>query len=312
MCKSKGGISGLHMEKFSRYSLPFLMVVIVASLALSYPVLAQSNQTSYTVNLTYLTVNLSYPSQVLPGDNVVVNLQASAKRSLDSISLNVQIFYSNGSTLHQVASASADSNYMNSGESLSKTIQFTIPQDAPRTSLVASLTENVQSAYYAYSYAFYPMNYNYSSSNCYYYPDWYYYDYGYCNYNYGYPFYPYYYPYPSDTYSTITDSGVAPLSYIKATTPEYTALQSQYQSLQQQLQQNQAENQQLNQTLQSAQNTIAQQNATIANLHQEFNSSRQTTSTFEVAAIGFAAVAVGVFVAFLRKGKAQPKPKPNP
>ena len=300
------------MENLSQCSFPILAAVIVVSLALSNPVVAQTNQTSYSVNLNYLTVHLSYPSQVLPGDNIVVNLQAIVKRSLDSVSLNIQIFYSNGSSLHQVASASADSNYMNSGESFSKTIQFTIPQDAPRTSLVASLTENVQSAY-AYSYAFYPMNYNYSPSNCYYYPNWYYYDYGYCNYDYGYPFYTdYYSPYLSDTYSTITDGGVAPLSYIKATTPEYTALQSQYQSLQQQLQQSQAENQQLNQTLQNAQNTIAQQNATIVNLNQQLSSSRQTTGTFGVAAAGFAAVAVGVFVAFLRKSKAKPEPKPNP
>jgi hypothetical protein len=203
------------MTKFVHYTLLFLLIVLVASLALNYPVLAQSSQTSYTVNLNYLTVNLSYPSQVLPGDNVSVNVQASAKRSLDSVSLNVQIFYSDGSALHQVGSATVNSNYMNSGSRMTKTIQFTIPQDAPRTALVASVTENVQSTYYGYSSAFYPMNYNnynYSSSNCYYYPDWYYYDYGYCNYNYGYPYYPYYYAYPSDSYDTITDSGVAPVS----------------------------------------------------------------------------------------------------
>jgi exonuclease VII large subunit len=294
------------MKEFSKSALLFLVIVILAFLALSHPVLAQSSQASYTANLNYLTVNLSYPSQVLPGDNVVVNLQASAKRSLDSVTLTVQIFYSDGGALHQVASATANSNYMDSGGSLSKTIHITIPQDAPRTSLVASLTENVQSTYYAYSYAFYPMNYNYSSSNCYYY------DYGYCNYNYGYPYYPYYYAYPSDSYSTITDSGVAPLSYIKAPTPEYTALQSQYQSLQQQLQQSQAQYQQLQQNLQNSQNTIAQQNATIANLNQQLSSSKQTTGTFEVAAAGFAVVAVGILVAFLRKGKGPPLPKPTP
>ncbi len=297
------------MSKFPRYGLLFFVFAVVISIAFSPTVLAEASQASYTVNLNYLTVNVTYPSQVLPGDNVTVNVQATAKRSLDFVTLNVQIFYSDGNALHQVTSTSANSNYMNSGASMSKSLQFTVPQDAPRTSLVASLTEDVQSTYGAFAYSFYAMDYN--SSNCYYYPDWYYYDYGYCNYYGAYPYYPYYYAYPSGSYSTVTDSGVSPLSYIKAPTPEYTMLQSQYQSLQQQIEQSQAQNQQLNQSLQNAQNTIAQQNATISDLNQQLGSSRQTAGTFGVAAAAFAVAAVGIFVAFLRKRKGQSQPKPG-
>lgn len=290
------------MSKSTHYLLLALILsTILASFAYSHPVLAQSNQITFTTNLTYLTVKLSYPSEVMPGDSVTVNLVANAKKTLGSVSLTTQIFYSDGSNLHQLTSATVSNNYMSGGGSLSKQIQFTVPQDAPRTSLVASLSESVQITSYSYYYS--PYYYNYSNPNCYYY----YYYYGSCTY-YGYS-YPYTYAYPSSPYSTTTDSAIAPLSYIKATTPEYISLQSQYQALQQQLAQSQAENQQLNQDLQNAQNTNAQQNATIANLNQQLSSRQGTVSGLEVAAAALAVIAIGLFAALMRKGKAGPPAK---
>lgn len=125
------------MKGVPRYvCLILLLSVMVASILYVRPVAAQSSQITYTVKLSYLSVQLSYPSQVMPGDNVTVYLQASAKNRINSVALSLQIFYSDGNSLHQLAWTTVSNNnynYMNSGSSLSKQIQFTIPQDAPRT-----------------------------------------------------------------------------------------------------------------------------------------------------------------------------------
>jgi len=283
-----------------------ILVFAILMVALSVVVVAhaQAAQTSYTVNLSYFTVQMTYPSQVNPGELVTVNMQANAKNSFSSASLTAQIFYVDGNSLHQLTSVTLNNNgYVNSGSALNKQITFTVPQNAPRTSLFASITENVQTAY-ANSY-YYPANYNYSSPYCYYDV--------YCGY--GYNYYPYsssYYAYPSNSYSTATDSGVAPLSYIKAQTPEYIALQSQYQTAEQQLNQTQAQNQQLQQQLQNAQNTLAQRNATIANLNQQLNTNQNTNTTLEAAAggLGILAIIFGAFAVHYR-GKSKPQAQPS-
>jgi Tfp pilus assembly protein FimV len=284
----------------------------MVALSLAAVVHAQAAQTTYTLNLNYFTVQMTYPSQVNPGDTMTVNMQANAKNSFSSASLTAQIFYVDGNSIRQLTSATVSNNgYMNSGSSLSKQITFTVPQNAPRTSLAASVTENVQSTYASYNY--YPAYYNSSSPYCYYSPDYYYYYYGYCNYSYTY--YPYsysYYSYPSYVSSTASDSGVAPLSYIKAQTPEYTALQSQYQTAEQQLNQSQAQNQQLQQQLQNAQNTIAQRDTAIANLNQQLSSNQSKNTTLEAAAggLGVLAIILGAFAVHYR-GKSQPQPQPS-
>jgi NADH:ubiquinone oxidoreductase subunit B-like Fe-S oxidoreductase len=71
--------------------------------------------------------------------------------------------------------------------------------------------------------------------------------------------------YPSYSYGTSTDQAIAPLSYIKATTPEFVALQSGYQKLQQQVNQTQSQNRQL-------QITASQQSAAINQLNQQLAS----------------------------------------
>jgi hypothetical protein len=268
------------------------LVILVATISLSPFAFAQSNQTTYSLNMTYLTVQLTYPSEVLPGDSVTVNIQATAKSRINSASLTAQIFYPDTSSLHQLASTTLTSNYyMNSGSSLSKQIQFTIPTNAPRTSLVAVLTEKVQAVYASYYY-YYPAYHNYSYPYCYYYG---YYDYCYYSYTY----------YPAYSYATLTDSGVAPLSYVKATTPEYVSLQSQYQNLtsqyqslqsqlqavQQQLAQSQTQNQQLAQNIQNQQNTLAQRDSTIASLNQQLSLTQNTNATCEAVAVGLAIIA---------------------
>jgi hypothetical protein len=284
-----------------------ILAILVASLAFSQPVVAQSAQSNFTVNLTYLTVQLSYPAQVSPGATVTVNMQANTKSSsISSVSLTAQIYYATGVDLRQLTTATVVKNTY-SGNSLTKQVQFSIPQDALRTSLMAVLTEQVQTFYATYYY--YPTAHNNSSSYCYYSPYWSYNCYyGYAN--------------PSYSIDTSTDSGVAPLSYIVATTPEYTSLQSQYQSiqsqyqtaqqqyqaLQQQLAQSQAQNQELNQNLQNAQNSSAQKDASITNLNQQLNTTQNTMTILEFAVAGFAILTVAFGAMALRKGKGQPQP----
>jgi len=318
-----------------------ILVVLAASLSYSQFAIAQSAQSSYAVNLTYLSVQLSYPSQVMPGDSVTVNLQATAKQNIASLSLVAQVYYSDGTNLRQLASATFNSNNMNNGGSFSKQIQFTVPQDAPRTSLVATFTENVKTAYVNYYY--YPAQ-SYSSSpycyydqhhayHCrYYYTDYYNYSSPYCYYDsyYGYYCQYYYMAYPSYTYATATDTGVAPLSYIKSTTPEYVSLQSQYQSLQQQLAQSQAQNQQLEtqnqqlhtqnqqlqQNLQDAQNTNSQKETTISSLNQQLSASQGVNATLETTTVGLVVVVIVLIAltAYLYGARSKPQSNvpPNP
>jgi regulator of replication initiation timing len=309
-----------------------ILVILVASLSYSQFAIAQSAQSSYTANLTYLTVQLSYPSQVMPGDSVTINLQATAKQNIASLSLAAQVYYSDGTNLHQLASATFNSDYMNNGGSFSKQIQFTVPQDAPRTSLFTTLTEDVKTAYVNYYY--YPA-YNYSySPYCYYdqhhyycqyyYTGYYNYSSPYCNYDQYYGYYcQYYMAYPSYTYATTTDTGLAPLSYIKATTPEYVSLQSQYQSLQQQLaqsqsqnQQLQTQNQQLQQNLQNAQNSNSQKETTISSLNQQLSTSQGINGMLEATTAGLAVIAIvlGALAAYFYRGRNRPQSNvpPNP
>ena len=264
-----------------------IVLALLTSIAYGQSVAAQPTQSTYTVNLAYMSVQVSFPSEVLPGDSVTVSLQANSKSNANVATLTATIYYADGTNLHQLASATLGNNYyMSSSGTLSKQIQFSIPQDAPRTSLIAILSENVQVAYYSYSY-YYPSYYyyNYSSPYCYYYP--------YCYNDYGYAYY------PSYSYSSSSDSGIAPLSYIKATTPEYVSLQTEYQMVQQQLAQSQAENQQLKQNLQDTQNTLAQKNSTIAALNQQLSSAQSMIGELEVISIVLAiiAIALGIFSA---------------
>jgi hypothetical protein len=274
-----------------------VLFAVLASISLTQPTYAQSMQVS-TANLTYLNVQATYPSEVLPANSVSVHVQATAKSSIELLSLTAQIYYADGASLRQLTTSTIASNvYMSNGYQVSKDIQVTVPQDAPRTSLIAQFSEKVQSNYYNYYYSPYIYYYGYNDSYPYY--------------RYYYHSYPYYYygAYSAYSYSTATDGGVAPLSYIKATTPEYITLQTEYQMLQQQLAQSQDQNQQLQQNLQNAQNTITQQNAAIANLNQQLSSAETMVGTLQVVSIALAglAIALGVVTVCLARGKSRNK-----
>jgi hypothetical protein len=205
----------------------------------------------------------------MPGDNVTVTVQVNPIGNGAYLqSLTATIYYVDASGLHQLATENLASSNSPNGYSYSRpyTSSFSgsftvnVPLNAPRTSLVAVFSETAQSYYYGYGG----------------------YAYGY-NIDYGlpwdYPSYSYSAP-PSYAYTSRTDQAIAPLSYIKANTPEIVTLQSENQKLQQQLNQSQAQNRQL-------QTAISQQNATIDQLNQRY--------TILALALGILAAALAIF-----------------
>jgi len=267
---------------------PIVLLVILASIFATRSVLAQTSQVTSTVSLSHLNVQLTYPSQVLPGQSVTINLTAQAKDNFQLTSLAVQVYLADQSNLRQLLSTTVTQNtVMTSGNQINKQIQVTVPSDASRTSLVALVTESVGLTSNSYAYGNpYWNGYNnwYGTSYPYYYysnPSIYYGSY-------------YFGSYVSSNYQSSSDNAIAPLSYVLATTPEYAALQSQYQQLQAQNQQFQTQNQHLLQQLQALQNSTAQKDSTINNLNNQLSSARTTTTLVGIVAVVLAIAVVAL------------------
>ena len=138
-------------------SIRFLVTVAVLVLSGSSlsQVLAQQTQASYTVNLSSFTLQVTYPSEVMPGENITVNVQASPKTSGAYLqTLTATVYYGDASGLHTIATQTIVSNAGNgygsySTGSFSKSFTVNVPQDAPRTSLIALFSETVQANYYS-------------------------------------------------------------------------------------------------------------------------------------------------------------------
>jgi len=278
---------------------PIVILVILASIFATQSAFAQSNQVTSTVSLSHLNVQLTYPSQVLPGQSVTINLTAQAKDSFQLTSLTVQVYLADQNNLRQLLSTTvAQNTMMTSGNQINKQIQVTAPSDAPRTSLVALVTESVGMTASSYSY---PYAYPYWGG----YGNWYGYAYGsYPYYYYGYPSVYYYYS-PYANYQSSSDNGIAPLSYVLATTPEYVALQSQYQQLQ-------AQNQHLQQQLQASRNSTAQKDSTINNLNDQLSSARATTTLVGVVAVVLAIAVVALAALHFKPTKTAETESPPP
>ena len=206
----------------------------------------------------------------MPGDNVTVTVQGNRVGNGAYLqSLTATIYYADASGLHQLATENLTSNLTSPNgysysrpytTSFSKSFMVNVPQNASRTSLVALFSETAQSYYYGYGGYAYGYGINYGAP-------WEYPSYSYSS--------PLSYPHTSTT-----DQAIAPLSYIKANTPEIVTLQSENQKLQQQLNQSQAQNRQL-------QTAISQQNATIDQLNQRY--------TILALALGILAAALAIF-----------------
>ena len=200
-----------------------LFVTLAVLLSLSVPglVFAQPAQVSYTANLNWFSLQVTYPSEVMPGDTFNVSVQGTPKGSSVYLqNLTAAIYYVDAAGLHQLVSQILVSNpasaygysygyYGAPAGSFSESFPVTVPQDAPRTSLVATFSESTLYNNYApYYYGPYPFSY----------------------WLMGNPIFYSYYP----SYTATADQAIAPLSYIKATTPEYVTLQSEYRMVQQQ------------------------------------------------------------------------------
>jgi len=288
-----------------KYVVPVALLLILASIFGTQSAFAQNDQATSTVILNYLTVSLTYPAQVTPGQSVSINVTAQAKETFELASLNVQVYSADQNVLRSLLSTTVIANtLMLSGEQVNKEIQVTVPSGALRTSLVAQVTESVGATYPygslgSYTYSYNP--YNYPSAYPYYpyaYSPYYYYGYGYS---------PYYSTYAPYTYSNPagSDDAITSLSYILAPTPEYVALQSQNQQLQ-------SQNQQLQQQLQALQNSTAQKDSTINSLNSQLSSVQGTTMVVEIIAVILAIAVVAVTALHLkstRTSNATPPPK---
>ena len=271
---------------------PKVLLIIVASIFVTQPAFAQSNQATSTITLNHLNVQLTYPAQVLPGQFANINVTAQAKDSFQLTSLTLQVYLTDREDLRQLLSTTlAQNTMMQTGDQINKQVQVSVPSDAPRTSLVVQVNESANTSTSSYPYN---ANAPYWTGNYYPYPYLSWYGNGYY---YSYMYAPSYYSssYPSYYNQPTSDNAIAPLSYVAAPTPEYIALQSQYQQLQ-------TQNQQLRQLLQTLQNSIAQKDSSIAqkdgtihNLNNQLASAQGTTILLEVIAVilAIALAAVG-------------------
>jgi hypothetical protein len=228
-------------------ALPISAVLLIL-VSLFNSTFGQPTQASYTLKLNSFSLQVTYPSEVMPGDNVTVTVQCNPVGSGAYLQiLTATIYYADAIGLHQVATENLASNSPDTYSysrpyttSFTKNLTVNVPQNAPRTSLVALFSETVHFYYYGYGRYAYGYGINYDLP-------------------WMYPSYSYSSP-PSYPYTSTTDQAIAPLSYVKGNTPEIVTLQSEIQTLQQQLKQSQAQIQQL-------QSTISKQNATIDQLN---------------------------------------------
>ncbi|HUK27088.1 MAG TPA: hypothetical protein VLV31_01575 [Candidatus Acidoferrales bacterium] len=290
-----------------RLIVPVVLLAVLVSIFTIHPALAQGGQTaSSTVVLNHLNVQLAYPSQVLPGESVTVNLTAQAKDNFVLSSLTMQVYSADTDNLHQLLSTIVASNtIMLSGQQINKQIQVNVPSSASRTSLIAQLSETVGTTG-STSYPFNPYAYPYSYGNGYWYQYGAYPTYPYYYYGYSYSPTTYYPIYPASNYNIQggSDNGIAPLSYILATTPEFVTAQSQNQQLLNQ-------NQQLQQEIQQLQNSTAQKDNTISNLNNQLSSAQGTTIVAEIVAVILAIALVAVAAIHFKSTKATTKESPT-
>jgi hypothetical protein len=286
-----------------------VVAVVLISFSLFGAAFGQSAQASYTVKLNRFSLLVTYPAEVLPGDKVTVSVQGTPTGSAVYLqSLTVTVYYADVSGLHQLPTVSlfdspnAYNNYVTYGYntgSFNKNFTVNVPENVPRTSLVAIFSETVQPNYY--NYGGYTYNYPYYYTNPYTYQ--------------GNPYYPYYYPYSqyytspayypysygtSSPYSYSSDQAVAPLSYVKANTPESVTLASENQMLQQELGQVQSQNQEL-------QSKVSQQDATINQQSQQLAGVNGTVQTYQALALGLGVLSVILLAFSISRRKSKPE-----
>ena len=290
-----------------------IAALLVASFSLFNSVYAQSTQ--YAVKLSAYSLLVTCPAEVIPGETVTFNVQGNPTvNGVYLQSLTATIYYTDQTGIRQLqteslvvsSSPNAYNNYVSYGYygPFNKNFTVNVPDNATATPLVSIFSESVMPKYqgwnpYSPSYPYYQSHFNIPTSYPYYayYP--YYLSYPYLPaYPYSYPpnpsyAYPQYPPSYSSTSGYGSDQAVASLSYVKASMPESSTVQSENQMIQQQLNQTQAANQEL-------QARLSQQNSTIIQLTQQVTAVSGTVQMYQWMTFTFALLAV-VILAFTIK-----------
>jgi len=165
-------------------------------------------------SLAYFDVDVAYPISGKPGETITISITATAKKDCEVQDLFVEFFaYSASGDPRSIGSTSIMKQVsVVSGNSFQKSAAFTIPTDVPRSFLMAVASETIRTYSYAYSYY-------------YVYPYWWWYNAS----RYWWWWYPVYYSWR--TYMDTVDKETGPLTYVLATTPEYTQLKADYDKL---------------------------------------------------------------------------------
>jgi len=187
--------------------------LLVLGIVLTNTSLALAAPDQRRFSLAYFDLDLTYPMNGKPGETITIAVTATAKKDCEVQDLSVEFFaYSGSGDPRSIGSASVvkQTNVV-SGNSFQKSTALTIPADAPRSFLMAVASETVRTYTYMYSYYYvYPYWWWYNASRYWW-------------------WHPVYYGYRS--YLDTVDKETGPLTYILATTPEYTQLKADYDKL---------------------------------------------------------------------------------
>jgi uncharacterized protein (UPF0333 family) len=191
--------------------------LVVLSVFLASMCLAYASPTQKRFSLAYFDVDVSYPQNGKPGESVTISATATANKDCEVQDLSIDLFaYSVTGDPRLIGSVSIiKQTTVTSGNSFQKYATITIPSDVPRSFLMAVASESIRTYSYSYSYSY-----------SYWYPySWYSHD----TTRYWWWWYPTYYSYR--TYVDTVDKDTGPLTYVLATTPEYTQLKTDYDKL---------------------------------------------------------------------------------
>jgi len=193
---------------------PAAAVLVILGIFLVNATPAVANPDQRRFSLVYFDVDVTYPPKGNPGETITISITATAKKDCEVQDLSVELFvYSASGDPRSIGSTTvARQVSVASGNCFQKSVAYTIPMDAPRSFLMAVVSETIRT--YSYSYSYY-----------YVYPYWWWHNVT----RYWWGWYPVYYGWR--TYTDIVDKEAGPLTYVLATTPEYVQLKADYDKL---------------------------------------------------------------------------------
>ena len=187
---------------------------LLALIWMSMMPIASAQTITKTVTLPNFNVDINFPSEGNPGETIIVSVTATAKENvkLGELTIHIYAYTGYGEQRTILIDAIAKDTRVRNGEMFHKTYTIVLPADIPRSPLMATILERARTYKTVYtSYAiWWP-------------PPWW---------NYSWPWWPYWVvPYRYSYTKEQTTFTSLPLTYVKATTPEYAQLKSEYDSL---------------------------------------------------------------------------------